>query len=97
MTFLGALIGDHVKTAIGTMLPTGCVIGTGANIFGSRRPESLVPAFAWGTDEGDRRVACRMFLQTAERVLPRRGVTCDAPMRAYLEAVWKHCTGRACD
>ena len=97
LTFLGSLIGDHVKTAIGTMLPTGCVIGTGANVFGTKRPESLVPAFAWGTEEASRLLACRMFLQTAARVLPRRDVECDAAMRAYLTDIWSHCTGQPCD
>ena len=97
MTFLGSLIGDHVKTAIGTMLPTGCVIGTGANLFGTRRPEALVAAFAWGTDEPGRHLACRMFLQTASRILPRRDVAFDAAMREYLESVWCHATGLPCD
>ncbi len=97
MTFLGALFGDHAKTAIGTMLPTGCVVGAGANIFGSRRPGARVPAFAWGTDEPDRVMACRMFLQTASRVLPRRDVAFDDATRSYLEAVWRHATGRPCD
>lgn len=97
MTFLGSLIGDHVKTAIGTMLPTGCVIGTGANLFGSRRPESMVPAFAWGTDEPGRLLACRMFLQTAARVLPRRQVAFDDAAKRSLEALWRHCTGQPCD
>ncbi len=97
MTFLGALVGDHVKTAIGTMLPTGCVLGTGANVFGTRRPAARVAPFAWGTDEPDRLMACRMFLQTAGRVLPRRDVAFDDATRAFLEAVWRHATGRACD
>ena len=97
MQFLGSLIGDHVKTAIGTMLPTGCVIGTGANLFGTKRPESHVPAFAWGTDEPGRLLACRMFLQTAAKVLPRRDIAFDGATKAYLESVWKHCTGQPCE
>jgi UDP-N-acetylglucosamine diphosphorylase/glucosamine-1-phosphate N-acetyltransferase len=97
MTFMGSLIGDHVKTAIGTMLPTGCVIGTGANVFGTQRPAPYVHAFAWGTDEPGRLVACRMFLQTAAKVMKRRDVAWDAPMQVYLEAVWGHCTGKPCD
>jgi len=97
LTFLGSLIGDHVKTAIGTMLPTGCVIGTGANLFGSRRPGATVPAFAWGTDEPGRLLACRMFLQTAARVLPRRKVAFDDAAKRYLESVWRHATGQSCD
>ena len=96
LQFLGALIGDHVKTAIGTMLPTGCVIGTGANLFGSRRPDTAVAPFAWGTDEPGRVMACRMFLQTAARVLPRRQVEFDDATKRWLESVWQHCTGQPC-
>lgn len=97
LTFLGALIGDHVKTAIGTMLPTGCAIGTGANVYGTKRPEPHVPPFAWGTDEPGHRLACRMFLRTAGRVLPRRDVACDDAVRSYLTAVWQAATGLECD
>lgn len=97
MMFLGSLIGDHVKTAIGTMLPTGCLLGTGANVFGTRRPESHVAAFAWGTDEPGRRLACRMFLQTASRVLPRRDVAFDDATAAFLTDIWQHATGQSCD
>ncbi len=88
LTFVGALIGDHVKTAIGTMLPTGCVIGTGANLFGTRRPPSEVPAFAWGLDEPGRVLECGRFVEIAERVLPRRDVVVDDRTRRYLAAVW---------
>lgn len=97
LMFLGSLIGDHAKTAIGTMLPTGCVIGTGANVFGSRRPEAHVPAFAWGTEEPGRLVACRLFLEVAGRVMPRRGVEVNEAIRRYLAAVWEAATGKACD
>lgn len=88
LVFMGALVGDHVKTAIGTMLPTGCVIGTGANLFGSRRPGSEVPAFAWGLDEPGRILECGRFVEIAERVLPRRDVVVNEPTRRYLAAVW---------
>ena len=97
MTFLGTLFGDHVKTAIGTMLPTGAVLGTGANVFGTRRPAGRVHPFAWGTDEAGRITAGRMFLQTASRVLPRRDVAFDAATQAWLSAVYTHATGRPCD
>ena len=45
---LGCLIGDHVKTAIGTMLNTGTVVEAGANLFGDSRPPKWIRAFAWG-------------------------------------------------
>ncbi len=94
LTNLGSLIGDHVKTAIGTMLPTGCVIGVGANLFGSRRPPSEVPAFAWGVDEPGGVLECGRFVEIAERVLPRREVVVDERMRRYLAAVWGAATRR---
>ena len=47
---LGSLIGDHAKTAIGTLLGTGTVVGTGANVFDSVRPPKYVAPFAWGGD-----------------------------------------------
>ncbi len=97
MQFLGALIGDHVKTAIGTMLPTGCAIGVGANVFGTARPAAPVAPFAWGTDAPGTVLTCAAFLQTASRVLPRRDVAFDEPTRRWLTDVWRHGTGRPCD
>jgi hypothetical protein len=86
--FMGSLIGDHVKTAIGTMLPTGCVIGVGANLFGTRRPGTEVPPFAWGLDEPGRVMECGRFVEIAARVMPRRDVAVDDRTRRYLAAVW---------
>jgi UDP-N-acetylglucosamine diphosphorylase/glucosamine-1-phosphate N-acetyltransferase len=94
LVFMGALIGDHVKTAIGTMLPTGCVIGTGANLFGSRRPPTEVPAFAWGVDEPGQVLECGRFVEIAERVMPRRDVAVDEQTRRYLAAIWGAATRR---
>src|SRR5439155_245052 len=80
---LGSLIGDHAKTAIGTLLGTATVIGTGASVFGAVRPPKYVPPFAWGGSD-DARMSREGFLRTAERVLPRRDVTPDAATRAML-------------
>jgi len=88
LMFMGSLIGDHVKTAIGTMLPTGCTIGVGANLFGSERPGAEVPPFAWGTDEPGRVLECGRFVEIAARVMPRRDVAVDDRTRRYLAAVW---------
>jgi hypothetical protein len=43
-TNLGTLFGDHAKTAIGTLMPTGAVVGTGAQLFGSPRAPKAAPA-----------------------------------------------------
>ena len=69
---LGSLFGDHAKTAIGTMLATGTVIGAGANVFGAPTPPKHVPDFAWGC--AGERVSEDGFLTVARRVLARREV-----------------------
>jgi UDP-N-acetylglucosamine diphosphorylase/glucosamine-1-phosphate N-acetyltransferase len=93
MQFLGSLIGDHVKTAIGTLLPTGCTIGVGANLFGAARAGAEVAPFAWGLDEPGRVLEGGRFVEIAERVMPRRDVAVDDRTRRYLAAVWGAATG----
>lgn len=90
-TNMGSLIGDHAKTAIGTLLPTGAVIGAGANLFGGPRAPKYTPPFAWGGD-GDERLGLDAFLETAKRVLPRRDVTVDAATEASLRALHRRLT-----
>lgn len=87
LQFLGSLIGDHAKTAIGTLLGTGTVIGTGANVFEAVRPPKYVPPFAWG-GAGSGRMTKEGFLKIAERVLPRRDVAVDDATRALLGRVY---------
>lgn len=87
---LGSLIGDHVKTAIGTLLPTGAVIGAGANLFGAVRAPKHVPPFAWG-DSGET-LSVDRFLAVARRVMPRRDVPVNAAMEAALRAMHARAT-----
>lgn len=85
--FLGSLIGDHVKTAIGTRLDTGTVIGAGANLFGPGPVPRYVPPFAWG-GAGPARLELDGFLRIAGRVLPRRGVELTPEREAGLRALY---------
>jgi len=85
--FLGSLIGDHAKTAIGTMLPTGTVIGAGANVFGEGLTK-YVPPFAWGAS-GVEQLTEEGFLRIAERVMPRRDVAVTDERRASLIAIFR--------
>ncbi len=70
---VGAFIGAHTKTGIGSLLPTGAVIGTGSNLFGGGRfaPKS-VPPFTWwdGERPGEHRLDA--FLATARLAMARR-------------------------
>jgi UDP-N-acetylglucosamine diphosphorylase/glucosamine-1-phosphate N-acetyltransferase len=91
-TNLGALIGDHAKTAIGTLLPTGAVIGAAANLFAATRALKYTPPFSWG-GEGDVRIAADQFIAVAKRILPRRDVAVDADMEASLRALHRRLLG----
>jgi len=74
---LGCFIGDHVKTAINTLIPTGAIISTFANWFEPGiTPRQVVP-FAWGKNGRWRR---EEILACARRVMARRKIT---PSPAY--------------
>jgi hypothetical protein len=88
MQFLGALIGDHAKTAIGSRLTTGAVIGTGANVYGPGMTSRYVPPFAWGLD-GTTLWELSAFLETAERAMQRRNVELTEKARRQLTAAWE--------
>ncbi len=81
--FLGSLIADHAKTAIGTLLATGSVIGAGASVFDAVRAPKYIAPFAWGGSAPDR-MTLPKFLAIVERVLPRRNVPVTDAMRSYL-------------
>lgn len=89
--FLGSLIADHAKTAIGTMLSTGTVIGAGANVFGGAVPKWVRP-FAWGV-VGEELVTEAGFLTIASRVLPRRQVELTPERNAALTATFRRLIG----
>ncbi|MEP6591040.1 MAG: hypothetical protein ABJC19_07640 [Gemmatimonadota bacterium] len=90
-TNLGALIGDHAKTAIGTLLPTGAVLGTGANLFEGPRAPKYTPPFAWG-GEGEARIAEDAFIDIARRVMPRRDVTVSDTTEQWLRQLYQRLT-----
>jgi UDP-N-acetylglucosamine diphosphorylase/glucosamine-1-phosphate N-acetyltransferase len=89
--FLGSLLGDHAKTAIGTLLGTGTVVGAGASVFDGVRAPKYVAPFAWGGGS-DERMTRDGFLKTVERVLPRRDETLTPEMREVLGRVYDWAT-----
>ncbi len=66
---LGAIIGDCVKTAIGTLINTGSVLDAGANVFGGPPPKYLAP-LAWGL--GGERYDPDRFLADCRKIFARR-------------------------
>jgi UDP-N-acetylglucosamine diphosphorylase/glucosamine-1-phosphate N-acetyltransferase len=88
---IGCFLGDHVKTAIGTLLNTGTVVEAGSNIFGGMPPK-YVPPFSWGAPDAvydiDR------FLRTAAVVLGRRDVALSDSQRDLLRTAFRARTAR---
>jgi UDP-N-acetylglucosamine diphosphorylase / glucose-1-phosphate thymidylyltransferase / UDP-N-acetylgalactosamine diphosphorylase / glucosamine-1-phosphate N-acetyltransferase / galactosamine-1-phosphate N-acetyltransferase len=79
--FLGAIIGDHVKTAICTRIMTGSVLGVGGMFAATAPVSGCTPAFCWRTDEGERTYRLEKFVEVARAMMERRNVH---PTEAYL-------------
>lgn len=72
MIKLGCFIGDHTKTGIGTLIPTGAVIGSFVNFFGGGVMPPYVPCFKWLTMERQEDYKLNNAIATAKRVMKRR-------------------------
>lgn len=74
LTFCGLLMGDHSKCGINTMFNTGTVVGVSANIFGGGFPPKHIPSFFWGGSESQGHYRLEEALETARKVMARRGI-----------------------
>ena len=83
-TFLGTIIGDHVKTAIGTRIMTGAIIGTGTMWAGVEAITGHVNRFSWVTDEGTRPYRFEKFIRVEKTMMARRSIE---PSEAYIDAL----------
>ena len=73
-TFVGSVIGDHAKLGIGTMLAAGSHVGVGSQVAVPRPPQ-FVGHLRFVTPDGDKPYAFTKFVETASRVVARRGMT----------------------
>jgi UDP-N-acetylglucosamine diphosphorylase/glucosamine-1-phosphate N-acetyltransferase len=73
--FVGLTIGDHSKTGIGQMFPTGAVVGFGSNIATCDFAPKFVPSFTWLTGDEVCAYAPERGLEIARRVVARRQQT----------------------
>ena len=89
LTFCGLLMGDHSKCGINTMFNTGTMAGVSCNIWGGGFPEKFIPSFSWGGPEGTSTYQFHRAMETAARMMARRGKTLDQPERAMLQHVFE--------
>jgi UDP-N-acetylglucosamine diphosphorylase/glucosamine-1-phosphate N-acetyltransferase len=85
--FVGAFIADHVKTGIGTILPTGGVVGVAANVFTHHAAPKFVPSFAWLTEAGMTAYRVEKAVNLASTVMSRRDMWLSHAERRLLEEV----------
>ncbi len=84
MTHLGSILGDHVKTAIGTRLGTGTCVHTGAMLAASTFPPKRVKRFAFLTDQGNVQYDLEKFISVADIVMERRQQAVTPALRTRL-------------
>ncbi len=71
-TFMGCILADHVKTAIGTRIMTGAVVGTGTMWAAAKPITGRVRAMRWVTDAGEKAYRAEKFLEVARAAMQRR-------------------------
>ncbi|MBP6510166.1 MAG: hypothetical protein KA339_06380 [Candidatus Kapabacteria bacterium] len=78
--FLGILMGDHSKSAIGTMFTTGTVCGVSSNIVASVLPERSISSFRWL----DKQYETDRAIDVARTVMARRNTSLGPETEALL-------------
>jgi UDP-N-acetylglucosamine diphosphorylase / glucose-1-phosphate thymidylyltransferase / UDP-N-acetylgalactosamine diphosphorylase / glucosamine-1-phosphate N-acetyltransferase / galactosamine-1-phosphate N-acetyltransferase len=89
LTSVGATIGDHSKTAIGTRLNTGSVVGVFCSVVTVGFAPKSVPSFSWITPEGTDRQELDRAIDTARRVMARRGETMTEALERRIREVYR--------
>lgn len=90
--FFGAVIGDHVKTAICTRIMTGAILHTGSMFAQTASVSGCVGGFQWSTDAGRKAFRFDKFLEVAKAAMKRRKIEPSQAMIARLSALHETAT-----
>jgi UDP-N-acetylglucosamine diphosphorylase/glucosamine-1-phosphate N-acetyltransferase len=92
---VGSFLGDHGKTAIGTLLNTGSNIGMFSNLVpaGPLLPKYVPPFTSWLNGRLHEVTDLSGVLATAARVMQRRGRTCTEAHAAMYTALFEATAG----
>jgi len=89
LQFCGLIMGDHSKCAINTAFNTGTVVGVSANVFGAGFPKNFIPSFSWGGAGSMTTYSLNKAVETAKRVMLRRGIEWTAQDQGVFEAIFE--------
>lgn len=90
LQFCGLIMGDHSKAGINTMFNTATVVGVGVNLHGSGFPRTFIPSFSTGSPEGGfENVVIDKFMETAGKVMQRRGLTLTDIDRRIFDTIYR--------
>lgn len=90
LQFCGLIMGDHSKAGINTMFNTATVVGVGVNLHGAGFPRTFIPSFSTGSPEGGfDNVVIDKFMETAGKVMERRGLRLSDVDRRIFETIYR--------
>ena len=89
LQFCGLIMGDHSKCGINSMFNTGTMVDVFANVYGADFLPNYIPSFSWGGSGGLTTYTFEKAMQTARKVLERRGLTLDEIDFDILQTVYK--------
>lgn len=84
--FVGLMIGDHSKVAIGTQFLTGTVCGVSSNVVASEFPPQAIPSFRWLDTQYDVDKA----IAVAQTVMQRRSQMLGEATESLLRCCGEH-------
>lgn len=91
--FFGAVIGDHVKTAICTRIMTGAILHTGNMFAQTAAVSGCVGGFNWSTDAGRKPFRFEKFLEVAKAAMKRRKLEPSEAVVERLKTLHQAATG----
>lgn len=80
----GPIVGDFVRTAIGSRLLTGSVLGTGSMLAASDFAPKHLPRFSFQTDAGSQLHDIERLIETARQMMLRRQTMLSSSEEALL-------------
>lgn len=87
--FVGAIIADHCKTGINSMLNTGTVCGVSSIILGAGFPARAIASFKWVQPWAVTDYRLDKALLDMERMMARRGVPLTPAYRRMMTAIYR--------